>query len=132
MAEKLHRAVEHWRLHGFGMFAVLEKANGQFAGHCGVGYLHGKADAELAYSLAKRCWGRGMATEAVGAVLRHAFETIGLPRVVGVAVVENVGSQRVMARTGMTLQGPYEFDGRQAVLYADESPAAFSRQRCTD
>jgi ribosomal-protein-alanine N-acetyltransferase len=127
MAEKLYRAVEHWRLHGFGMFALLEKEDSRFAGHCGVGYFHGLADAELAYSLARRCWGRGLATEAVRAVLRHAFEAVGLPRVVGVAVVENVASQRVMARAGMALQGPYEFDGRQAVLYALENPVAGPR-----
>jgi RimJ/RimL family protein N-acetyltransferase len=91
-----------------------------------IGYWHGLADAELAYSLANECWGRGLATEAVRAVLRHAFEAVGLPRVVGVATVENVASQRVMLKAGMALQGPYEFDGRQEVLYAIEGPAVGS------
>jgi ribosomal-protein-alanine N-acetyltransferase len=127
MAKKLHRAVEHWRLHGFGMFAMLDGADGRFAGHCGVGYLHGLADAELAYSLARRFWNRGLASEAVRAVLRHAFEVVGLPRVVGVAVAENIPSQRVMAKAGMALQGPYEIDGRRAVLYAIENPSVGSR-----
>jgi ribosomal-protein-alanine N-acetyltransferase len=122
--EKLHRAVEHWRQHGFGMFALIERADGRFAGHCGVGYFHGMGDAELAYSLARRCWGRGLATEAVAAVLRHAFEVVGLPRVLAVAVLENEASRRVMVKAGMTLQSPYQFDGRQAVLYASDRPAA--------
>jgi ribosomal-protein-alanine N-acetyltransferase len=83
MAEKLHRAVEHWRRYGFGLFALLDREDGQFAVHCGVGYLHGLADAELSYTLARQSWGRGMATETVRAVLQHAFEVVGLPRVIG-------------------------------------------------
>jgi ribosomal-protein-alanine N-acetyltransferase len=120
-AEKLHNILQHWRRHGFGIFVLLDRADGRFAGHCGV------ADAELAYCLVKRSWGRGLATEAVRAVLRHAFERVGLPRVVGVAMAENVASQRVMAKSGMTLQGPYQFDRRQAVLYTIDNPAGCSR-----
>jgi ribosomal-protein-alanine N-acetyltransferase len=126
-AEKLRKTMEHWRQHGFGIFALVEKEAGDFVGHCGAAYLHGMGDAELAYSLAKPCWGRGLATEAATAVLRHAFDVVGLPRVVAVAVADNIASQKVMAKVGMTLQGPYQFDGRSAVLYAIEKPAVLPR-----
>jgi ribosomal-protein-alanine N-acetyltransferase len=125
-AGKLRQGLEDWRLHGFGMFTLIDKADGRFVGLCGIGHPHALADAELSYSLAKRCWGRGLATEAAAAVLRYGFEVVGLPRVVCVAVAENVASQRVMAKAGMTLQGPYEFDGLQAVLYAMQNPAGDS------
>jgi ribosomal-protein-alanine N-acetyltransferase len=123
MQERLRAVADHWRKHGFGMWAVLDREDGRFVGHCGVGYLHDLPDAELAYTFAPRYWGRGLATEAVSAVLRHAFAVVGLPRVVGVAVVENVASQRVMVKVGMTLQGPYEYDGKKALMYAIEKPA---------
>jgi RimJ/RimL family protein N-acetyltransferase len=121
---RLQKILDHWHRHGFGVWAVLEQATGQFAGHCGIGYLHELPDVELTYALLPRFRGRGLATEAVIAILRHAFEVVGLPRVLGVAVVDNVASHRVMAKAGMRLQGPYEYDGKQAVMYAIENPSA--------
>jgi ribosomal-protein-alanine N-acetyltransferase len=120
---RLQKILDHWRQHHFGIWAVLEKATGHFAGHCGVGYLHALPDAELTYALLPHYRGRGLATEAVIAVLRYAFTVAGLPRVLGVAVVDNVASHRVMAKAGMRLRGPYEYDGKQAVMYVIENPS---------
>jgi RimJ/RimL family protein N-acetyltransferase len=128
MAERLEKILDHWRRHGFGIFALLEKASGRFVGYCGVAYLHGLADAEVTYGLASPFWGHGLATEALKCCLQYAFEEVGLPRVVGVAVVENVASQRVMEKAGMALQGPYEYDSKQGVLFAIDNPAIKSPQ----
>src|SRR5262249_30429642 len=117
-----------WQRHGFGIFALREKESGQFTGYCGVAFLHGLADAEVTYGLATPFWGRGLATEALKRCLQFAFEGVGLPRVGGVATVENVASQRVMSKAGMALQGPYEYDGKQAVLFATDNPAIESPQ----
>jgi ribosomal-protein-alanine N-acetyltransferase len=121
--EVLRRALGHWRRHGFGIWALLAKPGGRFVGRAGVAYPHGRGDAELSYTLARRCWGRGLATEAVRAVLRHALAVLRLPRVLGVAQVGNVASQRVLRKAGMTLRGPCQDDGREALLYAIENPA---------
>jgi ribosomal-protein-alanine N-acetyltransferase len=120
--ERLQRVLDHWQEHGFGLWVLLDKADGGFAGWCGIGYLHGRGHAELAYTLARRYWGRGLATEAVLRVLRHAFEVLQLPRVIAVARVENVASQQVMIRAGMTFQEEIQYDGKDAVLYAIENP----------
>src|SRR5262245_29748484 len=93
LAERLTRVLTHWQLHGFGLFALIDRERRDFLGHCGVAYLHGMDDAELSFALALHAWGRGLATEAVRQVLRHAFEVVGLPRVVGVALAANVASQ---------------------------------------
>ena len=45
-----------------------------------------------------------------------------LPRVVAVAQVANVASQRVMHKAGMTFQRTYHDEGKEAVLYAIENP----------
>jgi RimJ/RimL family protein N-acetyltransferase len=79
-------------------------------------------DAELSYTLARNYRGRGLATEAVRRVLRHAFEVLRLPRVMGVTQTGNVASQRVMIRAGLTLRGPFHYDGKEALLYALENP----------
>ena len=122
LAERLTRVLTHWELHGFGLFALVDREKRDFLGHCGVAYLHGMDDAELSFALALHAWGRGLATEAVRQVLRHAFEVVGLPRVVGVALAANVASQRVMTRAGMTVRQPYVIDGKDAVLFAIDNP----------
>ena len=80
-------------------------------GRCGVGYFHGR----LGYAALMRShWGRGLASEAVRRVLRHAFEVLQLPRVIGVAQTGNVASQNVMVKAGMTLRQAYQYEGKEA------------------
>jgi ribosomal-protein-alanine N-acetyltransferase len=119
---RLERAMDHWQQHGFGLFALFDRGDGRFVGRCGLGYFHDVGDVELSYAVARPYWGRGLATEAVQRVLRYAFEELNLPRVVAAALVENVASQRVMARAGMTFSRDLMFDGYRAVLYAIDNP----------
>lgn len=49
-------------------------------------------------------WGMGLAADALEAVLRHAFGTLGLPRVIGVADVPNEASRRLQERAGFVWQ----------------------------
>ena len=51
--------------------------------------------------LAREAWGRGYATEAGGAAMRHVLETLGRPRVVAIIDPQNEPSKRVVARLGM-------------------------------
>ena len=54
-------------------------------------------------------WRRGYAAEAVEAVLRHGFATLGLPHIVAVTDVPNGASDRLLRRLGFSVTG--EFDG---------------------
>lgn len=49
--------------------------------------------------------GRGVATEAVRAIKRVAFEELGLHRIQAETLLHNVGSQRVLERNGFTRIG---------------------------
>lgn len=66
--------------------------------------------AELGYWLQPAAWGEGLMTEAASAVLRCAFETIGLHKVKVRAFEANVGSQRVIEKLGFRLIGKLEDD----------------------
>ncbi len=61
--------------------------------------------AELAYSMAKEHWGKGIMTEAARGVVRWGFEELGLAKIYSHADVLNVGSWRVMEKLGMTREG---------------------------
>jgi ribosomal-protein-alanine N-acetyltransferase len=59
----------------------------------------------LGYWVAADHNGRGVATAAVGAAVRHAFEELRLHRVEAGTLVHNVASQRVLERNGFTRFG---------------------------
>jgi RimJ/RimL family protein N-acetyltransferase len=98
-------SIEHGEKHGFTLLAVLDKADQQFMGHCGLVYLHGSPDVELAYAFGKAFWGKGIASEAARACLRYGFESAGLDHILALAETDNLASQRVMQKIGMQHQG---------------------------
>jgi RimJ/RimL family protein N-acetyltransferase len=58
---------------------------------------------ELGWRLARRAWGRGLATEAATAARDHAFATLGLPALISIIHPQNARSRRVATKLGMTL-----------------------------
>ena len=65
---------------------------------------------EVGFSIARACWGRGYATEALRAVLEYLTENEGVACVTAWCAAENAGSRRVLEKAGMHLAG-VEKDG---------------------
>jgi RimJ/RimL family protein N-acetyltransferase len=61
----------------------------------------GTAVAELGYRIVRRYWRLGLASEAAGALLRHAFDSAGQERVIAQTMAVNEGSRGVMRAVGM-------------------------------
>jgi RimJ/RimL family protein N-acetyltransferase len=74
-------------------------------------------DVEVAYRLVRSAWGRGIATEAAGALVAHALGPLGLPRVVAVTYPANQASQRVLDKLGFERHGIREYKGVQATYH---------------
>ncbi len=87
--------VGHRALRGFGMYAVVERGTGAFCGRAGFHEPAGWPGLELGWVLAHGWWGRGYATEAGRALLAHAFETMGVDRVISLVKPGNERSARV-------------------------------------
>ncbi len=66
--------------------------------------------AELGYWLAEPLWGKGLMTEAASAVVRFAFDTLGLHKVTTRCFVDNTASRRVIEKTGFRFVGRAEDD----------------------
>jgi ribosomal-protein-alanine N-acetyltransferase len=73
---------------------------------------------EVAYLLAQAYWGQGLATEAARAALRYGFETLALDRIVAVVHPENRGSQRVLEKAGLRLEGDAHYYDMDVKYYA--------------
>ncbi|MDR3314384.1 MAG: GNAT family N-acetyltransferase [Oscillospiraceae bacterium] len=63
------------------------------------------AVADAAYSLGKAFWNRGIASEALQAVLRFAFVAVGVNRMEAFHAVNNPASGKVMQKAGMQFEG---------------------------
>lgn len=57
--------------------------------------------AELGYRLGRRFWRQGLATEGAAELLRHAFETLLVPRVFAETMTVNTGSRAVLRAVGL-------------------------------
>jgi len=60
---------------------------------------------EFGYSLAEPYWGCGLATEAVGRLVRHVFEEYALERLQARVFAGNGASGRVLDKLGFTREG---------------------------
>lgn len=84
--------------HGIGRWAI-ETKDGTWTGRCS---LRRYADGEvlMGYRLLREHWGKGYASEAVRAMLDHAFSKHGLSYVASKVAKDNMASQRVMEKNG--------------------------------
>lgn len=99
--------------YGFGYWALELRATGAFIGFTGLHRVDDQlpyAGVELAWRLARSAWGFGYATEAARAAAGHGFDVLGLPELVAVTMVQNLRSQAVMRRIGMTSDPADDFD----------------------
>ena len=64
-----------------------------------------RLSAEMGYWLGEPYWGRGLTTRAVLATSEWAFENYKLTRIFAMAFSHNVGSMRVLEKTGFAREG---------------------------
>src|SRR6267142_161318 len=95
----LKSIILHWETHGFGRWAVIDKATRSFIGFGGLRSLLGTP--EVVYHFAKSHWASGLATELARASLRYGFEEHRFDKIVAIAKPENVASIHVMEKVGM-------------------------------
>ncbi len=111
----LQRHLRHWEADGFGSWAAELRGTRELVGYVGLTtptWLPEVMPAvEVGWRLHPAHWGQGLATEGGRASLRHGFEELGLDRIIGIFVPENVASGRVMEKLGMkpflTTTDPY-------------------------
>lgn len=87
-------------------WGIVYKADGKMIGTIDFLYwdqVHRRS--EIGYVLAKPYWGQGIMTEAASKLLDFGFHKMELQRIEARCFVENIGSERVMQKIGMTYEG---------------------------
>lgn len=116
--ERLRFYIDCYEKHGFGMMAMIWKETGEFFGWSGLQPLQETSEIEVGYGMAKEFWRRGIGFECATAWLKYGFETVGLERIVAVALPENIGSWRIMEKCGMKFEKREEHYGMECVFYS--------------
>lgn len=104
--EFIQRAEEGYRTHKEFIWGIEEKESGALVGTCrlfGLSAQDGRG--EVSYLMHQTYRRRGYTSEAISRVIRYAFDEIGLHRVQAHCVSGNIGSERVMQKCGMQLEG---------------------------
>ena len=110
---------------GWFQFALQERQTGAFVGDCGLRIMeHDQRLAQIGYTVERRFWNRGLATEAVTALTAYAFDSFPLHRITGSVDPRNIASCRVLEKAGFVKEAHFRksewFKGEWAddVIYA--------------
>lgn len=103
----LRKQLRRYGQYGFGLWAMIEKATGEFVGQAGLTMQEtdGGEVLEVGYLLNKSRWHMGYATEAAKACKDYAFQELKADRVTSIIRDNNLASRRVAERNGMTEDG---------------------------
>lgn len=116
--------LDHWAQHGYGWWAVVPRTEAQLIGWAGLQYLPETDEIEVAYLLGKPHWGQGLGTEAARASLNFGFDDLGLDRLVGIVHPENIASQRVLEKIGMSFVERTRYFGMDCYRYTIDRPSS--------
>jgi [ribosomal protein S5]-alanine N-acetyltransferase len=108
---------------GFCRWKLVEPSTGELIGFCGAGMWRDAPDPEIGWWLARRHWGRGLATEAARAALHDALGRVRLKRIISIARPDNVPSIGVMKKLGLQFDQEFEVDGIKLVRYFGNAKA---------
>ena len=112
------RNLKHWDDYGFGLWTLRDTAGG-VAGRCVLRHLDvaGTDEVELGYGLHTQYWGRGLATEVAQELLRLGRGELHRPSIVAITRSVNLGSQRVLEKTGLVYERDIDHEGIPHLLY---------------
>jgi ribosomal-protein-alanine N-acetyltransferase len=106
---------KQYRENGIGRWAIVDKATNAFVGWTGLKYETSiRSDApyhDLGYRIIRKYWNQGIATETAVASLRYGFHQLNLPEIFAAAHLDNLASNKILAKIGFSLLDAFDLDG---------------------
>lgn len=107
----------------FGFWIVESIETGTFLGWVCMRSTGNKGEASIGYRLTRASWGKGLAIEAMGALMKEGMARGRLTRIIANTYEENIASRKVLEKLGMTLHRRYRMTA-EALLMSDTSQAS--------
>ena len=103
--ENLNEFLEAYEKHGFWAWGIEHQADKKLIGIININKPGYDRKVEVGYTIARKYWGQGLATEALQALIRYGFEKLDVARIEAVVLPENKASARVLRKVGMQFEG---------------------------
>lgn len=116
----LERHRERYARDGHSLWLAEDRATGEPVGQVGLMMqaVHGEDVPEVGYLIHRPFWRRGLASEAALAVRDWAFGVRGYPRVISLIRPENLPSQGVARKLGMTPETRIQFFELEHIVFS--------------
>src|SRR5262249_17240157 len=111
------RSIDYFETGQYGLWAITASGEDCIVGFCGFWHFREPPELELIYGLLPEYWGKGMATEAVGAVIRYGFDMLSFESISGRTRAVNASSCRLMERAGMKFADRAIAHGLDTIYY---------------
>ena len=114
--------------HKIGRFAAVLKSTNEFIGWVGIKFntdiVNNKTNFyDIGYRLDEPFWGQGYATEASFAWLDYGFQIMKIQNMEAAAHIDNVASNKILDKIGMTNTGSYHEDAVEWNWFEMKNPA---------
>ncbi len=96
--------IASYQRHGFGLYVVELKPNGEPIGVCGILKRDALDAPDLGFAFLREHRSRGYACEAARSVLAFARDALGLTRILAITSPDNAVSMAVLRKLGFTLE----------------------------
>lgn len=105
---------------GYGLWLIEDRATGEPRGQAGLVLqtLDDAEEREIGYMIHRPFWRQGLASEAALAIRDWAFGTLGLPSVISLIRPENLPSQGVAHKMGMSPGRRTMFHGFEHIVFS--------------
>ncbi|MEL6468166.1 MAG: GNAT family N-acetyltransferase [Cyanobacteria bacterium J06623_4] len=118
----IERNIQRYTQHGFGLWALILKENGELIGDCGLVLqdVDGIEEVEIGYYVRRDLWGQGLATEAAQACRDYGFHQLGFDRLISLINPANAASRRVAEKNGTSLIKEIQWREKPTCIYVVE------------
>lgn len=99
----INRCLSRYEQKTYGLQALINKETGEYIGQCGLllQEVDGMKELEIGYSLLRKHWGKGYASEAAQLFKNYGFQNKLAESIISIIHVDNIPSQQVAIRNGM-------------------------------
>jgi len=111
----LLKAINHYEKYGFTLFDIYKKNTNEFIGEAGLIYLafdKENKDIEVGYTLHKKYWDKGYATELAKTFIEWGFNKLHHNKIVACCEPDNTASSNVMKKCNMEYNRKYLYNGK--------------------
>jgi RimJ/RimL family protein N-acetyltransferase len=124
---KFTAAAGMWPVVGYGYWTFIDRKSGTFIGNGGLARLErGLTELdgypEAGWAFIPATWGKGLATEAMAAVLEWADEVLRGAEIRCIIDPGNMASERVSEKLGFAKLAEVDFPPGKTIVYRRESP----------